>query len=494
MLQRLSVVAACSAGLAQAGVFTAKTGSQGLAREPLSSAVADVGEPLFLSKILSEQGPVVAKQLSAVTLPDFKVESYSGFLHTDDDGQKEMFFWYFPPQSGAKDVPLVIWLQGGPGGDSSFGSFVEMGPIELDAKLKPHARDSSWNRQYGMLFIDNPVGAGFSFTGTGTGYCTDTRHCVANNLLSLMIQFYKIFPETKAGGLYVTGESYGGHYVPAFGARILEYNAAQHPVDAIPLKGVAIGDGWIDPVNMIPAYPELMRNLGLASEAEIRVIEGYCNRAVNYINSGDMFKAFEEWDMMLNGDVFPYHNYFHNITGSNNYDNFMMTSDPDSFHWYANYLNQAEIRKAIHVGNLTFGSNSPKCEMALLSDFHESYRPELQALLSAPGVRVLVYSGQLDVIIASALTERFLPYLQFPGQAEFAAAEKKVWRINSGDKEVAGFVRETPKFQRVVVRGAGHIVPADQPQRALDMITRFIEGKSYEHEPDPKVTVSAIVV
>lgn len=453
-----------------------------------AAAGEDVGEPLLLSKVLSEQGPHAARALSAVALPSFVqgFESYSGFLHTDDAGDKEMFFWYFPPRSGKVDAPLLIWLQGGPGGSSMMGLFAEMGPIELDAELRPHPKAVTWNDRYGMLFIDNPVGAGFSYTGTGEGYCRSTRTCVADNLVSLMQQFYKIFPETSSNDLYITGESYGGHYVPAFGARVLEHNAKLGAGEAaIPLKGIAVGDGWVDPVNMLPGYPELMRSLGLASEAEVRVIQGYCDRAVNSINRGDMLQAFKEWDEMLNGDVFPYHNYFHNITGSNNYDNFMMTNDPPDFSFFGDYLNKPEVRKAIHVGNATFGGNSANCEKHLLEDFHESYRPELQKLLQAEGVRVLIYSGQLDVIIASALTERFLPYLQWPGQNEFAAAEKKVWRVESSDAEVAGFVREVPGFQRVVVRGAGHIVPWDQPRRAHDMITRFVEGRTYASEPDP---------
>jgi len=481
----IAVLAAGCATHAWAGVFTEKTGGMGVTRQA-AGAADDLGEPLLLSAVLKREGAEAARKVSSVSLPSFDHPSYSGFLHTDDDGDKEMFFWYFPPLSGAKDAPLLIWLQGGPGGSSMFGLFGEMGPIALDAKLQPHVREYSWNKDYGMLFIDNPVGAGFSFTGTGQGYCTNSKTCVAGSLVSLMVQFYQIFPETRSGGLYITGESYGGHYVPAFGAAILEHNQGADAGDEIPLKGVAIGDGWIDPVNMIPGYPELMRNLGLASEAEVRVIQGYCDRAVNHINNGEMLKAFTEWDEMLNGDVFPYHNYFHNITGSNNYDNFMMTNDPPDFSWYGDYLNQAEIRKAVHVGNATFGGNAAQCEKHLLEDFHQSLRPQLQHLLEAEGVRVLIYSGQLDIIIAAALTERFLPYVQWPGQAAFAAAQKKVWRVESGDVEVAGFVREIPGFQQVVVRGAGHIVPFDQPRRAIDMITRFVEGRTYESEPDPK--------
>ena len=86
--------------------------------------------------------------------------------------------------------------------------------------------------------------------------------------MSLMTQFYKIFPETHSSDLYITGESYAGHYVPAFGAKILEHNDQKGAIK-IPLKGVAIGDGWIDPINMIPGYPSLMANLGLANDAEV---------------------------------------------------------------------------------------------------------------------------------------------------------------------------------------------------------------------------------
>ena len=101
---------------------------------------------------------------------------------------------------------------------------------------------------------------------------------------------------------------------------------------------------------------------------------------------------------------------------------------------------------------------------------------------------MLLYSGQLDIIIASALTERALPYIQFPSAGAFAAAPRKVWRIHDDDVEVAGFAQTSPdsNLASVVVRGAGHIVPGDQPERALDMITRFIEDVPYSNLPDPK--------
>lgn len=60
---------------------------------------------------------------------------------------------------------------------------------------------------------------------------------------------------------------------------------------------------------------------------------------MNNITSGNMLEAFTAWDQMLNGDVFPYANYFHNITGSNDYDNLMNTNAPEEFSYYAKFVN-----------------------------------------------------------------------------------------------------------------------------------------------------------
>ena len=180
-----------------------------------------------------------------------------------------------------------------------------------------------------------------------------------------------------------------------------------------------------------------------------------------------------------------YGNYFHNISGLNDYDNFMNTNAPASFNYYAPYLNQRAVREALHVGNVTFPNAPATCEKHLLADFMVSFVDELVTLLDAQ-YKVLIYSGQLDVIIGAALTERFLPSVPWHGQAAYKAASKAVWRINPSDKEVAGYARVVGNFTQVVVRAAGHIVPGDQPERALDMISRFVEGRGYENLPNPR--------
>ena len=59
-------------------------------------------------------------------------------------------------------VPLIIWLQGGPGGSSQFGAFTENGPITV-IDGKPKLFSKSWSYLGHTLFIDQPLNVGFSY-------------------------------------------------------------------------------------------------------------------------------------------------------------------------------------------------------------------------------------------------------------------------------------------------------------------------------------------
>lgn len=469
---------------------------QDLPKRDLPNAETESVEALMLTPLLRQGQLQRAREAAAVVGPDGQSLGESGFLTTDEKSGKHMFYWYFPAQSGAIDAPLVVWLQGGPGGSSLFGLFSEMGPYSLSPTLQLLPRNSSWNDQYDMIFIDNPVGAGFSYTDNpATGFCKDTKQCVAENLHSLLGQFYMLHEEMQARQLFIAGESYGGHYVPGIGAYIVRQNEALRSTNArsvgadpwadiiIPLAGVAVGDGWISPAKQIAAYPDMMFGQGLLSVSQRDTIRAYCDSAIAKIAAGDMIGAFDVWDKMLNGDIWPYANLFHNYTGSNDYDNLMNTNAPKSFSYYTAYVNQPAVRKMLHVGNHKFPFDPHSCEMNLLGDFMVSFEAEVEILLEH--VPVLLYSGQLDIIIGAATTENFLSDLQWSGSTAFAKAQRSVWRLSPSDPEVAGFVRAGGNLTYAVIRGAGHIAPYDQPARSLDMITRFIEGQQFPNYPNP---------
>jgi len=159
----------------------------------------------------------------------------------------------------------------------------------------------------------------------------------------------------------------------------------------------------------------------------------------------------------------------------------MRTNAPASFGFYGAFCNTPAVRKQIHAGPHLNGVNAHECELHLLEDFMVSFKKEIGVLMD--NYKVLIYSGQLDIIIGAPLTEAFLPTVEWSGQAAFKATQRAVWRRPEDSDPVAGYVQELPHegggFAYAIVRGAGHIVPADQPKRAVDMITRFVEGKPF---------------
>ena len=69
---------------------------------------------------------------------------------------------------------------------------------------------------------------------------TRTEEMVGENFYRFLVKFLAKFPEFKKRPIYITGESYAGHYIPA-----IAYFITQHPEEDINLTGVAIGNGKI---------------------------------------------------------------------------------------------------------------------------------------------------------------------------------------------------------------------------------------------------------
>jgi vitellogenic carboxypeptidase-like protein len=72
---------------------------------------------------------------------------------------------------------LAVWmLQGGPGCSSLFGTFYLNGPYQLQTDMTLRDNPGKWNRQYGLLFLDQPIGTGFSIAGAQHGLFRSNRH------------------------------------------------------------------------------------------------------------------------------------------------------------------------------------------------------------------------------------------------------------------------------------------------------------------------------
>jgi vitellogenic carboxypeptidase-like protein len=93
-----------------------------------------------------------------------------------------------------------------------------------------------------MLFIDQPIGTGYSYSD-GIEHFTENQQEIVDHLHSLLSQFFQDHPEYDTD-LYLAGESYAGKYVPSLAERIVKVG----PVGKGKLKGIIVGDGFVDPI------------------------------------------------------------------------------------------------------------------------------------------------------------------------------------------------------------------------------------------------------
>lgn len=156
------------------------------------------------------------------------------------------------------EIPLLLWLQGGPGSSSQFGAHTEVGPLKVKNGTVSE-NDYAWNLQGHLLFVDSPLNTGFSYSGDRTGDMqVSSTDEATNHLMNFLENFYQTWPALRTSPLYITGESFAGHYIP-----VLAWKIINQPDLNVTLAGVAIGDGWTDPINQINYYDSYLWSVGV---------------------------------------------------------------------------------------------------------------------------------------------------------------------------------------------------------------------------------------
>ncbi|XP_026501379.1 venom serine carboxypeptidase [Vanessa tameamea] len=433
----------------------------------------DPGTALFLTPFIESGNITEGRRLARVPFTEsLRIKSYSGFFTVNKQYDSNQFFWYFPAMiSNKKDAPVIVWLQGGPGATSLYGLFTENGPLRVRNK-RFERRKYNWALSHHIIYIDNPVGTGFSFTKDPKGYCVNQTQ-VGEQLYSTLIQFFQLFPELQENKFFITGESYAGKYVPALAYTIYKNNPTAKI--KINLKALAIGNGLSDPEHQL-IYSKYLYQIGLIDWNQATDFADAESKAVELIKEKEWDKAFEAFDSLLNGDLINGKSTFYNMTGFEFYFNYLHTKDYKKFEDFGPMLQSSFVRKSIHVGNLTF-NDGKDVEQHLKQDVMKSVAPWISELLDH--YYIVVYSGQLDIIVAYPLTLNYLRNLNFTGSDEYKSAKRYQWYV---DEELAGYVKQGGKLVEIMVRNAGHMVPGDQPKWALDMITRLTHEKTFTQE------------
>ncbi|KAI0922172.1 hypothetical protein AcW2_006944 [Taiwanofungus camphoratus] len=201
---------------------------------------------------------------SGIPLVDFDVgPSWSGLLPISNrrDETRLLFFWFFPPGPQGSLDDLIFWTNGGPGCSSLEGVLQENGPFSWSlGQAKPTPNEQSWTNLSSILYVEQPVGTGFS-QGIPNIKNEDD---LAIQLVGFMQQFLEVFSELKGKTLYLTGESYAGTYIPY----IANYIYDNPDLLDLNLKGFWISDpsiSWDVVQEEIPAVSFVHKYLNVFS-------------------------------------------------------------------------------------------------------------------------------------------------------------------------------------------------------------------------------------
>jgi len=293
--------------------------------------------------------------------------------------------------------------------------------------------------------------------------------------LCLCKSFYRIYPKYSKLDFYILGESYAGHYVPAISYRIQQGNKNKEGI-FIPLKGLAIGNGWVDPYRQYPGYPDFAYKNGLINEVEYlgdAVALGYCQ---SLISAGATLEAMEACSLLMEGVLAEMG--FNLGYYPNPYDYTIPCAAPPlcyDFSLMDSFLAQPYVLKALGVSpNAEYSDCNQVVHTLLLMDWMTNLDVRIPSLLQ--DYRVLVYSGELDFICNWMGGYYWASELNWPGKQQFNQTAFADWYVQ---KSVAGQFKTVDNFTFLKVAKAGHMVPMDQPANALDMLKRFLQNRPF---------------
>ncbi|XP_018790727.1 PREDICTED: retinoid-inducible serine carboxypeptidase-like [Bactrocera latifrons] len=390
-----------------------------------------------------------------------------------------MFYWlYYTTANVSKytERPLAIWLQGGPGASSTgYGNFEELGPLDLYGNY----RNFTWVKDMNVLFIDNPVGSGYSYVDSVL-YLTKNNNEIALDLVRLMKGFYKQHPEFESVPLHIFCESYGGKMAPEFALEL--YYAIQRGELRSNLTSVALGDPWTSPIDSVLAWAPLLLQMGVVDQGGHAKIAAAANRTEDLINKGKWTQATNQWGatqsvLLRESKGVDFYNietptrggaYANILLRSNNIKDLMyrtmvqydidIDEDRDQI---LQDLMRGPVHQALNISSkVRWGSQSDVTFARLNTDFMKPVIHIVEELLNNTTLQVGVYSGQLDLICATPGTVNWIEKMQWNNKTSYEAAPRVGISVN---RILEGYEKSAGNFTMFWINRAGHMVPADNP-------------------------------
>ena len=406
-------------------------------------------------------------------------------------------------KGGEEKVPVVLWMTGGPGCSSELAAFAENGPFEVIENKDENSEDKyvlketkyGWDTVGHLLYVDQPVNTGFSWTSDNTDEARD-EETVSNDIFEFLQDFFLSRPELADNPLFITGESYAGHYVPAVAHRAFVASKNDEGSVNLNLKGFAIGNGLTDPEIQYAAYAKYSVGVGIVTalqgeDVNAKYLETCekkakkCNKenGKRYSNATVSKKCIEAVEYCQNipnallqiaaenkgGKPINVYDVRKECVGDLCYD----------FSPIGKFLNQKSTREALGVGNRKWETCNMEVHEKMMGDWMRDYEPLIPEMLEN-GVRGMIYAGESDFICNFAGNLDWTRKMEWSGREEFAKKFSSPFVIDEEEGWTGGEVVENDdgRFSFVKVSQAGHMVPLDQPRVAQEMLRRFVNEEN----------------
>ncbi|ETN42253.1 uncharacterized protein HMPREF1541_04194 [Cyphellophora europaea CBS 101466] len=409
------------------------------------------------------------------------LKMHAGHIEVSQEHNGHLFFWLFHNRHIGDRQRTVIWLNGGPGCSSMDGALMEVGPYRVKGD-KLEYNEGSWDEFTNLLFVDNPVGTGFSYVNTDS-YLHELPE-MADQFMVFMEKWFDLFPEYANDDLYFAGESYAGQHIPYIAKAIMDHN--QKGGQQWNLKGLLIGNGWIAPAEQYLAYLPFAYNKSLiqGGTPEANRVESQQTKCMAELAKPS---AMEKVDIYACEQVLQdiLKETQKNGQCTNMYDVRLTDSYPScGMNWPPDltdvtpYLRRNDVVNALHV-NSDKRTGWTECTGAVSQAFRAAHSVPAVRLLPdilEGGIPILLFSGAEDFICNHLGTESFLSNLEWSGGTGMelspgVLAPKKNWEFEGKD---AGIYQEARNLTYVLFYESSHMVPFDLPRRSRDMLDRFV--------------------
>ena len=336
----------------------------------------------------------------------------------------------------------------------------------------------SWNNNASVIFLDQPVNVGYSYSSSSVS----TTVAASKDVYALMTLFFQQFPQYAKQDFHIAGESYGGHYLPVFAAEI-----AAHKNRNINLKSIMIGNGLTDGLTQYEYYRPMACGDGgwpaVLDESECQAMDNALPRCQSLIencyDSDSVWSCVPAAIYCNNALLGPYQR-----TGQNVYDVRGQCEDSSNLcypelGYISKYLNEPKVMKALGAEVSSYDSCNFDINRNFLfqGDWMKPFHRLVPNLLKE--IPVLVYAGDADFICNWLGNLAWTEALQWPGQKAYQNAPMEDLELLSNGTKT-GTVKSSGNFTFMRLHAGGHMVPHDQPAASLDMFNRWLGGEWLE--------------